>query len=38
MIWVQSIVIILLSAALFLALVSYLALDSENRDKWSSLA
>ncbi len=38
MIWAQSIVIILLSAALFLALVSYLALDSENRDKWSSLA
>ncbi len=38
MIWAESIVIILLSTALFLALIVYLALDSENRDKWSSVA
>ncbi|MBQ3795340.1 MAG: hypothetical protein II842_03480 [Butyrivibrio sp.] len=38
MIVAESIVIILLSTALFLALIVYLALDQENRDRWSSIA
>ena len=34
----QSVVVILVSAAIFLALIFYLAVDIENREKWSSLA
>lgn len=34
----QSIVVILVSSALFLALISYLALDEDNRARWSGFA
>ncbi len=34
----QSIAIIIISAAVFLALILYLAIDVENREKWSSIA
>ncbi|MCR5557471.1 MAG: hypothetical protein K6F75_07950 [Butyrivibrio sp.] len=38
MVWAQSLAVIALSAALFLALISYLALDADNREKWSGIA
>lgn len=38
MVWAQSLAVIALSAALFLALISYLALDEDNRDRWSGIA
>ncbi len=38
MVWAQSIAVIVLSTALFLVLISYLALDEDNRDRWSGLA
>ncbi len=38
MVFGESIVIILISAALFLALIFYLAIDDENREKWTGFA
>ena len=38
MVWAQSLAVIALSAALFLALISYLALDADNRERWSGIA
>ena len=34
----QSIVVIVFSAALFLVLISYLAIDEDNRNRWSGFA
>ena len=38
MVFGESIVVILISAAVFLALIFYLAIDDENREKWTGFA